>query len=239
MRMCPFDSSSCRSTSTPAVDVAFRNILRKSSVVTSAQVVLKALVMKALGFVLASVILVACADPSSDDGSSQGGNALSNQFASPDGNVPPFASTDSYMAYGAKVRVSFDGGAVSESAESSSYGGALSDRPRPWALGIAVSPAGRPVFLYFGASGAKQIAPGTMSCADGSASIFEAEWNSDGSAKPARNARDCSLVIDAVDPGPSSDYVRVLGHFEATAAAPDGLSTDLKGAFIGDFAIGR
>jgi hypothetical protein len=190
--------------------------------------------MKTLGLLAAGVLLVACAD-SSPVASSQDSDFTTARSA-PDADVPAYTSADAPPAYGARVRVSFAGRPVSEAEQTSAYGGTLSPSlPRPWSLGVGRSPANRAVFVYFGQVGAKQLATGTYSCADGDAMIFEAEWNADGTAKPPHDAQTCSLVVDSIGPGPSKDYVQVYGHFQASAAAPDGLSTDVKGTFVGDF----
>ena len=62
-------------------------------------------------------------------------------------------------------------------------------------------------------------------------------------AKSARRSRGCaatcSVVIDQIEPGPSAEYARVYGRFEAKAALPDGLPQNVKGAFLADFPIDR
>jgi hypothetical protein len=159
--------------------------------------------------------------------------------ATPDasaGDVAPFTDADKPDAYGARVRVSYAGGPASEAESTGSYGAASR---MPWAMGVGVDPAQRDVFLYFGASDAKTFDVGTYSCADGDAMIFEAQWDAQGNALPSRGARECSVVVDRIVAGPSARYARAYGRFTASAAAPDGLSTDLKGAFLADFPIGE
>jgi hypothetical protein len=63
-----------------------------------------------------------------------------------------------------------------------------------FSIGVGPSTAKLPVLLYFGAAGDSAPAVGTYSCADGDAKIFEAGWNSDGTAKPAREAATCSVL---------------------------------------------
>ena len=153
-------------------------------------------------------------------------------------DVPPYTDADTPFAYGARVRVAYGGGAPIESQTTASYSPSP-DRPMPWALGIGRTPAGGAVFAYFGAASAKTPAVGTYACADGDATIFEGFWDAQGNALPSHAAQTCSFVIDRIVPGPSADYVRAFGRFSAAAAPPDGLSTDLKGAFLADFPVGH
>ncbi len=195
-----------------------------------------ALVMRCLCLLLAG-LLAACSSTSSTDAASSSDSDYT--AARPDasaGDVPPFGDGDQPHAYGARVRVSYAGGPVIESDEIGSYG---ANAPMPWEMGIGRTPAGKPVFLAFGGSRATTFQIGTYSCADGDAMIFEAEWDADGHALPGGGARTCSVVIDRIIAGPSERYARAYGRFEASAAAPDGLSTDLKGAFLTDFPIGQ
>lgn len=189
--------------------------------------------------VAAACLAVACAAPSgsSDEAASSDSNyTAATPDASP-GDVPPFTPADAPSAYGARVRVSYAGGAVSESVETASYA-ALAETNVPWALGIGRSPQGRSVYLRFGALHAKKFDVGTYTCADADALVFEAEWNPDGTAKPPRDAKECSVVIDAIVAGPSAAYARAYGRF-AAKAADGGLTTDLNGSFLADFPIGE
>lgn len=61
--------------------------------------------------------LTACAEPS---GSASASGAADLTGAAGIGDVQPFTTADAPSAYGARVRVSFAGGATSESTESTS-----------------------------------------------------------------------------------------------------------------------
>ncbi len=188
---------------------------------------------------LAALSAVACSSSASSSDPASSDSAFTN--ARPDASadaVAPYTDADQPAAYAARVRVAFGTGAASEHVTTAAFG-SEPDVPLPWSLGVAASPAGRSVYLVFGATNAKKFDVGTYSCADGDADIFEAEWNPDGTAKPAREAGTCSVVIDAIEPGPSAHYARAYGRFTATANAPDGLSVDLNGAFLADFPIGK
>lgn len=76
-----------------------------------------------------------------------------------------------------------------------------------------------------------------FTCANGDANVFSAQWNPDGTVKSNLGASECSMTVDAVEPGPSAGYLRVYGHFSAAAAPPSGFPTDVKGTFLADFAI--
>jgi hypothetical protein len=152
--------------------------------------------------------------------------------------VPAFTDGDAPAAYGARVRFAFGAETTFREAETTASRSTRPELPRPWTFGVASSPAGRSVFATFGTAGAKTFEIGTYSCADADARIYEAEWNADGTAKPARDASACSIVVDRIVAGPSAKYARAYGRFEAKAGAGEaGLSTDLRGAFLADFPI--
>jgi hypothetical protein len=182
-------------------------------------------------------LLAGCSASTSGGGATTNDSDFTTERAAPTGEVTPFSEVDAPTAYMARVRVSFAGAATQELMATPATL-AVSKAPR-FSIGVGQSPAKLPVLLYFGAAGDNAPAVGTYSCADGDAKIFEAGWNGDGTAKPARVAATCSVVIDAIGAGPSVSYSRAYGRFEATAAVPDGLSVEVKGAFVADFPLGE
>lgn len=180
-------------------------------------------------------LLAGCSASSSAGGATTKDSDFTSERAAPTGEVAAFTEADKPAEYGARVRVSFAGAATQELTATAAKG--MATRALRFSAGVGRSPANLPVFMYFGAAGEKKPAVGTYSCADGDAVIFEAQWNSDGTAKPARNAATCSVIIDDIKAGPSAHYARAYGRFEATAAAPDGLSSAVKGAFLADIPI--
>lgn len=185
---------------------------------------------------LSFAVLAGCSASSSDAGPATNDSDFTSERAAPTGEVAAFTEADKPAEYGARVRVSFAGAATQELTATAAKG-ADATRALRFSVGVGRSPANLPVFMYFGAAGEKKPAVGTYSCADGDAVIFEAQWNSDGTAKPARNAPTCSVIIDEIKPGPSAHFARAYGRFEATAAAPDGFSSAVKGAFLADIPI--
>lgn len=181
-------------------------------------------------------LLAGCSASSSDGDPTTKDSDFTSERAAPTGEVAAFTEADRPAEYGARVRVSFAGAATQELTATAAKGTDAS-RALRFSVGVGRSPANLPVFMYFGAAGEKKPAVGTYSCADGDAVIFEAQWNSDGTAKAARDAATCSVIIDEIKPGPSAHYARAYGRFAATAAAPDGLSSAVKGAFLADIPI--
>jgi hypothetical protein len=121
------------------------------------------------------------------------------------------------------VRVSFAGATFTEAALDG-----VPDRyypdARPWGFSIGWSPTRALFAASFGPANAKSFGVGTYSCADQDATISEST---------ARRASDCTVIIDKIVPGPSSGYVRAYGRFEAT----NGLTSSVRGTFLGDFEI--
>ena len=189
---------------------------------------------RAILFLVLAGIFAGCS--ANEAGSSTNDSDFTSERAEASADLPVFTEADAPNEYGARVRSSFAGGEFRETETTASRGPKAEDA-RSWALGVATSPAGRSTYAYFGAAGTKRFEIGTYSCADGDARIFEAEWNADGTAKPARHASTCSVTIDKIVAGPSSSYARAYGRFEATANAPDGLASDVRGTFLADFPI--
>ena len=185
--------------------------------------------------VIVALILTACSSASSTDAESSDSDYTAARPEAAPGDVPPYTDADKPFEYGARVRVSYAGGAVSESEETASHT-TVADAAMPWTLGVGRTPAGRALFLSFGTAKAKAFDVGTYACADGDAMIYEAEWDAEGHGS-AQGARECHVVIDRIVAGPSDDYARAFGRFDAKSAAPDGLSTDLAGTFLADFPI--
>ncbi len=192
-------------------------------------------------FLLMGLLAIAAGCQVSSEPEGTGGNSAFTADASAGPAGPSFTATDTPTAYGARVRVAFGDGPFQEIASTPAHEGSALPAPRytPFAFGLGRDSAGQPVYAYFGATNAKTLEVGTYSCADGDGRILAAEWNTDGTAKPPLDAQTCSIVIDQIEPGPSANYARVYGRFEAAAAPPDGLPQSVTGAFLADFPVER
>ena len=186
--------------------------------------------LPALLLLAASAIAFGCSSSSEDIPATNDADYTSARADAP-ADVPVFTEADAPEEYGARLRVSFGGAAFQEKSGSTSRSTDSADE-MPWTLPIGRSPAGRATYAYFGPSNAHSFEVGTYSCADRDAIIFEADWNDDGTARPPRDASACSVIIDKVVRGPSDRYARAYGRFEAT-----GLSSDVRGTFLADFAL--